>query len=557
MESATVRNETESTRAKRMVPYDGSEPFIFISYAHRDSAQVHPFIARLMEDGYRVWYDAGIDPGTEWDSNIADHIERCGYFLALISENYLRSENCKDELNFVRDLGKQRLLVFLQDVTLPAGMRMRLSRLQAIYKYTYSSQQDFYERVYAAQGIESTLCKAAPKEPVPEPAVQPEPIVEAVEPEPTVEAAEPEPVVEADGDAACAETEEIPSAEVCAETQAAAQSEVCAEAEEVKPTEICAPEPEEEENAPAETAEPPVDEKRDEAAAYFEKGNDSFAKRDYYAAVAWYYRAADLGHAGACYNLAVCHWEGKGVHKSAIIAARLYRQSAEQGNAQAQYAIAQCYQDGIGVEKDGKIAMQWYQKAAEQGHMKAQYCLGQACLEFQNRNYLEAVKWLTKAAEQGDADAQFCLAECYRYSRGVRFSPAVMEEWYRKAADRGHKEARAYLFRCTPATAKTMEWYRENAEKGDVSAQLKMGKDCFGRRDYANALKWYLLAGKNGSEEAMVWLGECYENGIITVQHLETAAKWYELAADAGNKEAKKRLLGLKWKRITKKPWSI
>ena len=43
----------------------------------------------------------------------------------------MKSDNCKDELNFARDLQKERLLVYLENVKLPLGMAMRLNRLQA------------------------------------------------------------------------------------------------------------------------------------------------------------------------------------------------------------------------------------------------------------------------------------------------------------------------------------------------------------------------------------------------------------------------------------------
>ena len=46
--------------------YSGNKPYIFISYAHRNSAAVYPIIQRMAADGFRIWYDEGIDPGTEW-----------------------------------------------------------------------------------------------------------------------------------------------------------------------------------------------------------------------------------------------------------------------------------------------------------------------------------------------------------------------------------------------------------------------------------------------------------------------------------------------------------
>lgn len=70
------------------VPYRGSEPYIFISYSHKDRDKVMRVLDTMQHDGYRIWFDAGIDPGTEWDQSIANHIEKkrlfyCVYFKQL------------------------------------------------------------------------------------------------------------------------------------------------------------------------------------------------------------------------------------------------------------------------------------------------------------------------------------------------------------------------------------------------------------------------------------------------------------------------------------------
>ena len=44
-------------------PYEGQDKYIFVSYCHKDRAYVFPVIEQLTKDGYRVWYDEGIDPG--------------------------------------------------------------------------------------------------------------------------------------------------------------------------------------------------------------------------------------------------------------------------------------------------------------------------------------------------------------------------------------------------------------------------------------------------------------------------------------------------------------
>ena len=60
-----------------------------------------------------------------------------------------------DELNFARDENKKILLVYLNPVELPVGMRMRLNRLQAINKYTFETETHFYEKLYSADGFVS------------------------------------------------------------------------------------------------------------------------------------------------------------------------------------------------------------------------------------------------------------------------------------------------------------------------------------------------------------------------------------------------------------------
>ena len=88
---------------RALAPYQGSEPYIFLSYSHRDAAPAAEIIRDLNLDGFRIWYDEGLVPGKEWDENIARAIMNCSYFVALMSANYLDSANCRDELNFARD----------------------------------------------------------------------------------------------------------------------------------------------------------------------------------------------------------------------------------------------------------------------------------------------------------------------------------------------------------------------------------------------------------------------------------------------------------------------
>ena len=148
---------------KTLAPYRGKEPYIFLSYSHRNSDQASQIIRRLNQLRFRVWYDEGLIPGREWDESIARVIMGCSYFVALISKEYLASANCRDELNYARDKNKPLLLIYLEEVSLPAGMELRLGRLFAIHCDRYPDESAFYTRFFDAEGIER-CCSSVPPE---------------------------------------------------------------------------------------------------------------------------------------------------------------------------------------------------------------------------------------------------------------------------------------------------------------------------------------------------------------------------------------------------------
>ncbi len=78
--------------------YEGNESYIFVSYAHLDSDKVLPIIRELYERKYRVWYDEGIAPGTEWPENIERHLLGADTVLVFVSAHSLASKNCKNEV---------------------------------------------------------------------------------------------------------------------------------------------------------------------------------------------------------------------------------------------------------------------------------------------------------------------------------------------------------------------------------------------------------------------------------------------------------------------------
>ncbi len=132
------------------VPYEGQENYIFISYAHRNSDEVLPILEKLNERGYRVWYDDGIAPGSEWPEYIADHLNGCAVFLAFVSPESIASPNCRREVTYALSKMKPFLGVILRETEMSPGMEMQLSAQQCILKYNSISEEDFENRLLSA-----------------------------------------------------------------------------------------------------------------------------------------------------------------------------------------------------------------------------------------------------------------------------------------------------------------------------------------------------------------------------------------------------------------------
>ncbi|MFX0063865.1 MAG: PAS domain S-box protein [Candidatus Hermodarchaeota archaeon] len=127
--------DLNKTLQKPFKAYSGSDPFIFVSYSHNDKDRVYPEIKRLYDAGYRVWYDEGIPPITDWSEEIARGIENCVFFLVFISLNAVNSIHVKNEIYYALNEKKKPLLIYLEAVDLPRGLKFRLGSLQAIMKF--------------------------------------------------------------------------------------------------------------------------------------------------------------------------------------------------------------------------------------------------------------------------------------------------------------------------------------------------------------------------------------------------------------------------------------
>jgi len=117
-----------------------------VSYAHADEALVYPEIEWLNAQGFNVWYDEGIGPGTIWRDEIAASIENAALFLYFITPNSIERPHCQREVAFAMDREVPLLAVHLLETLLPGGMELSLNSIQAILRYQLSDD-DYRDRL--------------------------------------------------------------------------------------------------------------------------------------------------------------------------------------------------------------------------------------------------------------------------------------------------------------------------------------------------------------------------------------------------------------------------
>jgi TPR repeat protein len=328
-------------------------------------------------------------------------------------------------------------------------------------------------------------------------------------------------------------------------------------------------------------------------------------------------RAARAGIPDAEYRVARCYLEGAGVPASRAEATRWLERASEHGFAEAQAMLAALYVRGLArgtngvakgedaaagglfVEEDlneaaapdfasalhwarfaaeagspegqallGYVltygpeemrdldqAHQWYARSAasgcQQGHLG--YALSLARLATDDKGRRAAVDQLRCAAISGLATALYLLGEATETGVGADRDPALAAEYYRQAAEKGHRRAQVKWGvsliegRYVAQDAVGGEsWLRRAALAGDSQAAALVG-NLYARSgplppNYAEAASWYRRAAEGGDRTAARALGSLYLTGAGVAQDDQEAARWLRLCAEAGDQGAQAEL---------------
>ena len=134
IEQAEKLQKRLNERLYVQLPYTGNQPYVFVSYSHKDERTVLPYLSALQREGYRVWYDEGIHKGANWNVMLGERLEGCTDFLLFSSENSVASERVEDEVNGAKMCGNiHPITIRLDEARFPLGYEMFLGKYQNIF----------------------------------------------------------------------------------------------------------------------------------------------------------------------------------------------------------------------------------------------------------------------------------------------------------------------------------------------------------------------------------------------------------------------------------------
>ena len=115
------------------LPYDGNEPFVFISYNHKDFKKVKIILSMLQQLKCRVWYDDDIKKGEDWEKVLGSKIKQSAMLLIFTSKNSMKVDSyVYTELKTAKKLKKKMVAVRLDKTEFLADFYKELSKYQYI-----------------------------------------------------------------------------------------------------------------------------------------------------------------------------------------------------------------------------------------------------------------------------------------------------------------------------------------------------------------------------------------------------------------------------------------
>ncbi|KAK3832861.1 MAG: hypothetical protein J3R72DRAFT_495065 [Linnemannia gamsii] len=315
--------------------------------------------------------------------------------------------------------------------------------------------------------------------------------------------------------------------------------------------------------------------------------------RDYKAAMIWFLKAAEQGHAVGQCNIGFRYINGFGVTQDYSTAFGWYRKAADQGNARGQAQSVVCTPLGAGVPHSTFQAKEWYLKAVQGGHVSTHLHplriaavpgvvldivvagqvvrTGTILPEDSPNNDIFPAEYLSqdvsrtppsdstqlsnaKSSSTSTTTSTTTTTRAKGTSRITRTANTISVDTPTSSEINGtipyaHPYVSIYHNLLTPPSAPRMspavvdlQSIQESmfsASLGDTNAQVKLGSmysDGQGvPQVYGAAMSWYMRAADKGDVAAQYTIGCMHEHGHGFPKDYSKAFEWYSIAADQGD----------------------
>lgn len=128
--NVNVQEEVFPNVQTKFEAYIGDEPYLFVSYSHRDTAQVYPVLDTLYDNKYRLWYDESCETGNDFRDELKNRIEGCSGVILFVSESSMNSPFCGMEILCAKEKNKRIFPIYLGDnLEIPPAFQIFLANL--------------------------------------------------------------------------------------------------------------------------------------------------------------------------------------------------------------------------------------------------------------------------------------------------------------------------------------------------------------------------------------------------------------------------------------------
>jgi len=267
---------------------------------------------------------------------------------------------------------------------------------------------------------------------------------------------------------------------------------------------------------------------------------------DFKEIMAWFKERAELGDAGAMYNVGLLYEARVEKEWNREEAVSWYEKAADLGNTDAMYRLGIIHEEGLftGKRDFDEEAMDWYYRAADLGNSDAIWRIG-FNIYSEKKKHEEAMDWFKRTADPYAVD-EICGEDTDDQPEEMPYKEAM--DWFRKAAELGNTNAMvtmgvfsSMLYEAGPYVNEHISWIVPSGHINERKSHMRAGPNSYGtgrkgtEESYKEAMSWFRMAADLGNTWAMLNISTMYYFGFGAERDYREAESWIRKAMDLNN----------------------